>query len=108
GLGITPSSWILVCGLMLTLFLGFGKRRAEMLLQDERGGAGREVLNAYSPVVLDLFLGISASSTILSYALYSVADDTTIRYGEYGMLWTVPFVVYGVLRYLYVLHEQGR
>lgn len=108
GLDIEPSSWMLICGMMLTLFLGFAKRRAEMLLPEGRDGTTRAVLTSYSPRLLDQYLAISASATILAYALYSVSEASLARYGPHGLMWTVPFVLYGILRYLHILHEDGR
>jgi len=80
GLGIAPSSWLLLCGLMLTLFLGFAKRRAELLLLESRGKADntttRRVLDDYSPAVLDQFIGVTAACAILSYGLFTASPDT--------------------------------
>lgn len=107
-LGIVPSQWLLLCGLMLTLFLGFTKRRAELnaMHTDEGARAHRRVLEHYSPHLLDQMIGITAACTVLSYSLYSVSDDTVGRHGD--LLWiTVPFVMYGIFRYLYLLHRRG-
>lgn len=107
-LGIVPSQWLLLCGLMLTLFLGFTKRRAELnaMHTDEGARAHRRVLEHYSPHLLDQMIGITAACTVLSYSLYSVSDDTVGRHGD--LLWiTVPFVMYGMFRYLYLLHRRG-
>ena len=62
----------------------------------------------HRPELLDQYLSISASATILAYSLYSVSESTVARYGPHGLLWTVPFVVYGILRYLHLLHEEGK
>jgi 4-hydroxybenzoate polyprenyltransferase len=112
GLGIPPSSWLLLCGMMLTLFLGFAKRRAELLAMDSSGGETRlptrTALEHYSPVMIDKFMSISAACAILSYSVYTVSPETVAQHHTDQLIATVPFVVYGVFRYLYLLHgEEG-
>ncbi|MCX7896952.1 MAG: decaprenyl-phosphate phosphoribosyltransferase [Rhodocyclaceae bacterium] len=106
GLGITPSHWLLMCGLMLTLFLGFAKRRAELAALGGEGVAHRRVLGAYSLELLDQFLTVTSSAAILAYCLYTVSTDTIARHGE-GLILTAPLVVYGFLRYLWRLKQGG-
>ncbi len=112
GLGIEPSAWLLLCGLMLTLFLGFAKRRAELLLladQDvSQQGMTRRVLDDYSPRVLEQFIAVTAACTILAYGLYTVSPQTIALHGSEHLIYTLPFVIYGIFRYLYLLHGQGR
>ena len=107
GLDIAPSQWLLLCGLMLTLFLGFAKRRAELnpLLADSAGH--RRVLEHYTASMLDQFIGIAAAGTVISYALYTVSAETMALHGTRGLIATVPFVLYGMLRYLWRLHARG-
>lgn len=107
GIGIAPSQWLLLCGLMLTLFLGFAKRRAELnaLLSDSAGH--RRVLEHYTAPMLDQFIGVAAAGTVISYALYTVSAETVALHGTRGLIATVPFVLYGVLRYLWRLHSRG-
>ena len=107
GIGIAPSQWLLLCGLMLTLFLGFAKRRAELnaLLADSAGH--RRVLEHYTAPMLDQFIGIVAAGTVISYALYTVSAETVALHGTRGLIATVPFVLYGMLRYLWRLHTRG-
>ena len=107
GLGIAPSQWLLLCGLMLTLFLGFAKRRAELntLLADSAGH--RRVLEHYTAPMLDQFIAIAAAGTVISYALYTVSAETVALHGTRGLIVTVPFVLYGMLRYLWKLHARG-
>ncbi len=107
GLGIAPSHWLLLCGLMLTLFLGFAKRLAELnVLHKERAGH-RRVLEYYTAPMLDQFIGITAAATVISYALYTVSAETAALHGTQQLILTVPFVLYGMLRYLWRLHAQG-
>lgn len=106
GVGIPPSQWLLLCGLMVTLFLGFAKRRAEMAALSAGGAAHRKVLAHYSPVLLDKMIGITASGVVMSYSLYTMSPDTIHTHGTANLIYTVPFVMYGVFRYIYLLHEQ--
>ncbi|WP_018871994.1 decaprenyl-phosphate phosphoribosyltransferase [Thioalkalivibrio sp. ALJ16] len=111
GLGIEPSQWLLLCGLMLTLFLGFAKRRAELAdVRIERGETGegaRRVLDDYSVSLLDQFIAISAACTVLAYGLYTVSAETIALHGTDGLIYTLPFVIYGIFRYLFLLHARG-
>ena len=107
GVGIAPSHWLLLCGLMVTLFLGFAKRRAELNALEGRGGSHRKVLDDYDPVLLDKLIGISAAGTIVAYSLYTVSAETVALHGTARLVATVPFVVYGIFRYLFLLHRRG-
>ena len=106
GVGIPPSQWLLLCGLMVTLFLGFAKRRAEIIELAETKTAHRKVLAHYSPVLLDKMIGITASGVIMSYSLYTMSPETVHTHGTGNLIYTVPFVMYGVFRYIYLLHQQ--
>ena len=108
GIGIPPSQWLLLCGMMVTLFLGFTKRRAEILALAEDKAAHRKVLEHYSPVLLDKMIGITAAGLIMSYSLYTMHPDTIRIHGTANLIYTVPFVMYGVFRYIYLLHHQSR
>jgi 4-hydroxybenzoate polyprenyltransferase len=108
GVGIPPSQWLLLCGLMVTLFLGFSKRRAEIIALDEDKTTHRKVLEHYSPVLLDIMIGITASGMIMSYSLYTMNADTIRIHGTANLIYTVPFVMYGVFPYIYLLHHQSR
>lgn len=108
GVGIPPSQWLLLCGLMVTLFLGFSKRRAEIIALSEEGGAHRKVLQHYSPLLLDKMIGITSAGLIMSYSLYTMNAETIRIHGTANLIYTVPFVMYGVFRYIYLLHHQSR
>lgn len=107
GIGIAPSHWLLLCGLMVTLFLGFTKRRAELNILVADGSSHRKVLDEYDQVLLDKMIGICAACTIVSYSLYTVSDATVAMHGTTHLIYTVPFVIYGIFRYLYLLHRRG-
>jgi HAD superfamily hydrolase (TIGR01490 family) len=104
GIGIEPSKWLLVCSLFLTLFLGFTKRRSELL---EAGkGRHRKALEHYSPPLLDNMMAITACAAIMSYSLYSMSPETAALHGTDNLIYTIPFVAYGMFRYLYLLHAR--
>ncbi|WP_334157848.1 decaprenyl-phosphate phosphoribosyltransferase [Oryzomicrobium sp.] len=107
GIGIVPSYWLLLCGLMVTLFLGFAKRRAELNALEDEAGSHRKVLNDYDTVLLDQLIAICAAATIVSYSLYTVSAETVALHGTRYLVYTVPFVVYGIFRYLFLLHRRG-
>jgi len=108
GIGIPPSQWLLLCGLMVTLFLGFTKRRAEIIALTDDKNAHRKVLEHYSPVLLDKMIVITAAGLIMSYSLYTMNADTIRIHGTANLIYTVPFVMYGVFRYIYLLHHQNQ
>jgi 4-hydroxybenzoate polyprenyltransferase len=103
-IGIPPSHWIIMCTLMLSLFLGFGKRYAEMSAGREYQ---REVLAHYSRTYLTLLLGITASCAILTYALYTISPRTLDAQGTTHLIYTLPVVIFGFFRYLYLVVQCG-
>lgn len=107
GIGIAPSVWLMACGFLLTLFLGFAKRRAEIAQLAEAAGRHRAVLERYSLAFLDRATIVSAVGMSLAYAAYSLAPETARLHGTGGLAWTVPWVLLGAGRYLYRLHRQG-
>jgi 4-hydroxybenzoate polyprenyltransferase len=112
GVGIAPSKWLLLCGLMLTLFLGFGKRRAELFALTDNGNpngaAGqRAALEGYSSVLLDRLIMVSVAGAAIGYALYTVDAETIALHGTDRLILTVPFVLYGLFRYLRVVYSKG-
>ena len=103
--GVAVSAWLVLCTVFLALFLGFSKRRHELVLLVGEAGEQRSVLNHYSPAFLDQMMNVVTASTLLSYALYTTADETVARFGAYSLIWTVPFVLFGIFRYLYLIHQ---
>lgn len=104
--GINISSWLILCTLFLSLFLGFSKRRFEIISLKENANRHREVLSSYSVDFLDKIIVVLSTSTILSYALYTVSIETKEKFGE-SLVYTIPFVVYGILRYLYLIYKTN-
>jgi hypothetical protein len=110
GVGIAPSQWLLLCGLLLTIFLGFAKRRAELMVSEGEGAgsaAQRPVLDDYSPALLDTMMAISAAGVIVSYSLYTVSPDTIQLHHTDKLIYTLPFVLYGIFRYIFLVHRRG-
>jgi len=105
GVGIAPSQWLLLCGLMMALFLGFAKRRAELYALTD-GPSPRKVLSHYQPVLLDNMIVITATCVILTYSLYTMSEATIRFHHTESLIYTVPFVIYGIFRYIYSLHQQ--
>lgn len=103
---ITP--WLLICMGLLALFLGLGKRRAELVLLEDSATDHRRILEQYSVPMLDQMISIVTASTIMAYTLFTFSA-TTLPHQPYPvMMITIPFVVYGIFRYVYLIyHHQG-
>jgi 4-hydroxybenzoate polyprenyltransferase len=107
GVGISPSQWLLLCGLMVALFLGFAKRRAELYALNSEGARHRKVLDHYQPVLLDKMIVVTATCVIMTYSLYTMSPVTVAYHHTESLVYTVPFVMYGIFRYIYSLHRQS-
>lgn len=101
---VTP--WLLMCTVLLALFLGFAKRRHELELLEAGAQEHRKVLEHYTPYFLDQMIIIVAAATVMSYALYTIWPDTVAHFGTANLIYTVPFVLYGLFRYLYLVHVK--
>jgi len=100
------SHWLLLCTYLLALYLVLGKRRAELQLLGAEAGTHRSVLGCYSLPLLDQAIAVVLGATVVAYSLYTVAPDTVAKVGSTGLMATVPIVLYGLLRYLYLLHRH--
>jgi 4-hydroxybenzoate polyprenyltransferase len=105
-IGVPTSEWLIICTVLLSLFLGFSKRRHELTFLQASAGTHRAVLAQYSPYFLDQMIGIVTASTVMSYALYTISDETVKKFGTTHLIYTVPFVLYGIFRYLYLVHKM--
>ena len=103
---VTPSIWLLLCGGLLALYLGFAKRRHELTLLGEGSTSHREVLAHYSPIFLDQMSVVLLSVTIVSYIMYTVFSETAVEVGSNTLVYSAVFVLYGVFRYLYLVHQR--
>jgi 4-hydroxybenzoate polyprenyltransferase len=99
------SEWLLVCTTLLALFLGLAKRRNELLTMEGEASEHRKILEEYTPELLDQMIMITASCNIMAYMLYTFLSKT--GEGHKYMMATVPFVVYGLFRYLYLVHTRN-
>ncbi|MBS1150755.1 MAG: 4-hydroxybenzoate polyprenyltransferase-like prenyltransferase [Myxococcaceae bacterium] len=104
---VMVSNWLFLCTLLGALFLGFAKRRHELSSLEGAAGAHRANLEDYSLPMLDQMMSISAASTILAYGLYTVSSETVEHVGSDRLKFTVPLVVYGMFRYLFLVHKRG-
>lgn len=100
------SPWLLICTLLLALFLAMSKRRHELVLLAENAHNHRPVLNDYSPALLDQMISVVTASTVVAYCLYTISEETVAKFGTTNLIFTVPFVVYGIFRYLYLVHKK--
>ena len=107
GIGIEPSRWLLACGFLLTLFLGFAKRRAELEQLAAGAPRHRKVFEAYSIGFLDKAIAACAAGMVAAYAWYTLAAETALTHGTTSLVLTLPWVLLGTLRYLYRLRFMG-
>ncbi len=105
-IGVPTSEWLIICTILLSLFLGFSKRRHEITILEEQANTHREVLKQYSPYFLDQMISIVTASTVMSYTLYTISDETVKKFNTNLLIYTVPFVLYGIFRYLYLIHRK--
>jgi 4-hydroxybenzoate polyprenyltransferase len=99
------SEWLLICTSLLALFLGFSKRRHEITILLDDAHVHRPVLLEYSTYFLDQMISLVTASTLICYILYTVDDETVARFGK-ELLFTAPFVLYGLFRYYYLVHQK--
>jgi len=104
-ISIEISPWLLMCTILLAIFLGLAKRRAELVRLEENAGSHRVSLERYSVPFLDQLIGITTASTVISYALYTFFSETGKAHPY--MMATLPFVIYGVFRYLLLIQENA-
>ncbi|PYQ66703.1 MAG: decaprenyl-phosphate phosphoribosyltransferase [Acidobacteria bacterium] len=104
--GIEISRWLLLCTIFLALFLAFSKRRHEITLLAHEASGQRPVLDHYSPAFLDQMINVVTASSVVSYALYCVAPETVEKYHTQDLVFTIPLVLYGIFRYLYLMYQR--
>lgn len=103
---VEVSSWLWLSTIFLSLFLVFSKRRHELMLLDRNAADQRRVLSQYSPTFLDQMINVVTASSVLAYALYAIDPDTVEYFGSANLVYTVPLVLFGVFRYLYLLYQR--
>jgi len=102
------SSWLLICTTLLALFIAMTKRRHELVLLDDNASSHRPILKEYSPYLLDQMIAVVTASTVIAYCLYTVSAETVEKFGTANLIYTTPFVLYGIFRYLYLVHQKGK
>jgi 4-hydroxybenzoate polyprenyltransferase len=106
-INVRPSPWLFLCSLVLALFISFGKRRNEMYILGEEASKHRLNLQEYSMYFLDMMMTICATATIVTYSLYTMAADTLIRFKTVNLIYTTPFVMFGVFRYFFLVQQKN-
>lgn len=105
---VTASFWLIICTFMLATFMGFGKRRHELIVLDRVAKEHRKVLEHYDAYFLDQMIAVVTTSTLMSFILYTVSDEAVANFGSVNLLYTTPFVLYGIFRYLYLIHCENK
>ncbi|MHA1569800.1 MAG: decaprenyl-phosphate phosphoribosyltransferase [Alphaproteobacteria bacterium] len=109
-LNIPASFWVVACTVLLALFLGFGKRRHELTLLADGAVSHRKILQEYNTNFLDQMIALVTAATVIAYSLYTMSEQTVENLGA-GAVYlplTIPFVIYGIFRYLYLVHQKDR
>jgi 4-hydroxybenzoate polyprenyltransferase len=104
---VPVSNWLYLCTLCLALFLGFCKRRNELLLLEGGASAHRANLTDYSPALLDQLIGTTTAMTLVAYSLYTMSPETVAVHHTDNLKLTIPFVIYGVFRYLFLVYKRA-
>lgn len=105
-LDVPISHWLYVLTILLALFLALSKRRHELVLLADGATSHRRILEEYSPYLLDQMIAVVSASTIVAYAFYTVSPETLQKFGTDRLMLTLPFPLYGIFRYLYLVHQK--
>ena len=105
-IAVPISNWLLVCTILLALFLALSKRRQELVLLADGATSHRRILEEYSTALLDQMIAVVTASTLMAYALYTVSPETVAKFGTDQLIYTLPFPLYGIFRYLYLVHQK--
>jgi 4-hydroxybenzoate polyprenyltransferase len=105
-IAVPISQWLLVCTTLLALFLSFSKRRHELTFLADGATDHRRILEEYSPYLLDQMIGVVTASTLIAYTVYATSQETAQKLGTSRLGLTIPFVLYGIFRYLYLVHQK--
>jgi 4-hydroxybenzoate polyprenyltransferase len=100
------SEWTLMCVILLSIFLGLSKRRHELMILETDAKNHRAVLSCYNSNLLDQMIGVATSSTLIAYIFFTVSDYAVEKFGSKKLMFSVPFVIYGIFRYLYLVHKK--
>ena len=100
------SHWLLVCTILLALFIALAKRRHEIVLLADGATTHRPILGEYSAYLLDQMIGVVTASTLISYVFYTISPETVEKFQTQWLGLTIPFPLYGIFRYLYLVHQR--
>ena len=106
--GVPISDWLLVCTILLALFMALAKRRHELTSMNESASEHRQILAEYSPYLLDQMISVVTASCVTAYAFYTLAQETRDKFQTDLLSLTIPFVLYGIFRYLYLVHRKDQ
>jgi 4-hydroxybenzoate polyprenyltransferase len=106
-IGVSFSTWLFFCTILLALFLALSKRRHELVLLEDSAGEHRRILDEYSTGLLDQMISIVTTATLIAYILYTVSAETVAKFGSDKLKYTIPFVLYGIFRYLYLVYQKN-
>jgi 4-hydroxybenzoate polyprenyltransferase len=107
-ISVPVSSWLLVCTFFVSLFLALAKRRHEIVLLENAAEEHRQVLEKYDVLLVDQMMSVVTASTVVAYSMYTLAPDTVLRFHNTNLKYTIPFVLYGVYRYLYLVYRKNQ
>ena len=107
-IGVAVSDWLLICTVLLALFLSLSKRRHELTSLSGIAAGHRAILAEYTPYLLDQMIGVVTASCLMAYAFYTTAEETRQKFQTDRLAWTIPFVLYGIFRYLYLVHQKEK
>lgn len=105
-IAVPVSQWLVICTFLGALFLGFCKRRHELVLLEGRATEHRATLREYSPYFLDQMISVVTASTVVAYAIYTASPEVREKLGTENLYLTIPFVLFGIFRYLYLVHQR--
>jgi 4-hydroxybenzoate polyprenyltransferase len=103
---VAVSVWLYLLTILLALFLALAKRRHELVLLADGATGHRRILQEYSPYLLDQMISVVTASTLVAYAIYTVSPETTAKFQTHWLGLTLPFPLYGIFRYLYLVHQK--
>lgn len=105
-INVVMSHWLLVCTVLLALFISLAKRRHELVLLANNATTHRPSLGEYSPYLLDQMISVVTASTLIAYIFYTISPETEQKFGTGWLGLTIPFPLYGIFRYLYLVHQR--
>jgi len=106
-ISVEISHWLLICTMYLSLFLALCKRRNELIIMENNATSHRNVLRKYTPGLLDQWINIMTPSTLMAYSLYTISPNVQEKFHTENLIFTIPFVLFGIFRYLYLVHRKN-